>query len=457
MSKKLDLKENLSFGFEQTFSIPNWWADEGFTSKSDTPLKREKMLALAIELSVELKGEYKETLDIWDHMQYEVSDHTGVTQFYVTMDPGSIEVKTPPCLIHEVEKMAAPLFIAAQRADVVPYRNWWYGIQGGTEGGCHVNMGGMSDETNPLLNEPELVVKYAAYAHNRPWLHYPFMSLDVGPEGNAMRMDEKKDFDKVIKAFESYDDIYQSGDTLTPQQTHDHFKDTNLINEKSSYPSLYKFKTGLFLIEDRGQEALRCAEDFFLVCDMRIKIFEYLRDQNAPEKLITFDNLHTQGLTSFWQWEQFQIWANELDLDASKYQRFFDRQFQTLTSGEGAPEHFSLKEGRRPRVITSVDMKDGVARSKTVDTSYKRIELSYSSNNEEKIKFTVKADGVELKSPLHSIKENHNFSKKKHAQYLYIDIKYDQENPLMEIQFEKNSVLIETAYFNFNDMMWEKK
>ena len=197
----MNLRENLSFGFEQTFTIADWWTEPGFTSTSDTPKKREKMLDLARELAIELNGKYFESNDIWDHMQYEVTDDSGVTQFYVTMDPGSIEVKTPPCLIQNTQTMAEPLFIAAERADVVAYRNWWYGVKAGTEGGCHVNMGGFDFDTNPLLAEPELVVKYAAYVHNRPWLHHPFMGLDVGPEGNAMRMDEKPGYDEVKLKF----------------------------------------------------------------------------------------------------------------------------------------------------------------------------------------------------------------------------------------------------------------
>ena len=129
MLQKIDLRKQLTFGFEQTFTIPDWWTEPGFITISDTPKKREAMLALSIELAKELKGKYFESKDIWNHMQYEVTNETGETQFYVTMDPGSIEVKTPPCLVHETQKMAEPLLIAAERANVVAYRNWWYGVQ----------------------------------------------------------------------------------------------------------------------------------------------------------------------------------------------------------------------------------------------------------------------------------------------------------------------------------------
>ncbi len=94
----MKLAKKLTFGFEQTFTIPNWWTDEGFCATSDTPLKREKMAQFAQSLADELKGIFKESVDIWDHLQYETFDNQGRPSFIVTMDPGSIEVKTPPCL-----------------------------------------------------------------------------------------------------------------------------------------------------------------------------------------------------------------------------------------------------------------------------------------------------------------------------------------------------------------------
>ena len=93
----LDLRENMTFGFEQTFTIDNWWTEQGFISTSDTPMKREKMIALANELAAELDGEISESKDIWDHLQYEVKEKSTGRIYFVTMDPGSIELKTPPC------------------------------------------------------------------------------------------------------------------------------------------------------------------------------------------------------------------------------------------------------------------------------------------------------------------------------------------------------------------------
>lgn len=442
----LNLRKNMTFGFEQTFTIPNWWTEEAFISTSDTPKKREMMLAMANELAAELGGEVKESKDIWDHMQYEVSDKNKESTFYVTMDPGSIEVKTPPCLVADTQKMAEPMFRAADKAGLVAYRNWWYGVQGGTEGGCHVNMGGFEQETNPLFHSPELVVKYAAYVHNRPWLHHPFMGLDVGPQGNAMRMDEKEGFSEVKTAFEEYKKLYESGEYLDPQATYDHFEKTNLISEKSSYPSLYKFKKGLFLIEDRAQESLRSAEDFNLVSELRMQIFEKLQNDKEVESLGNFPNLHADDLTSFTLWENFKAWASKeaFSLEVDKYQRFFDRQFPNLIGGVNVPVQICLKDGRRPRKITDIKKRGDVIISKTVDTHFKRFEIYTNKVNG---KLSVKAQGLEKVSEPKMMDDGISF--------LYLDIKYEEANPVIEIELTAKDKLIEVGKFNVHNMIWE--
>lgn len=445
MTKK-SLKETLTFGFEQTLTIEQWWTEPGFTSTSDTPVKREKMLLLAQRLADVLEGSYFESKDIWDHMQYEVADKKGETQFFVTMDPGSIELKTPPCLIDDIENMATPIFKAIEGCDIVPYRNWWYGVKGGTEGGCHVNMGGFTEETNPLKAQPDLVVKYAAYVHNRPWLHYPFMGPDVGAGGNAMRLDEKDGFTKVVQTFKEYNKALESGKSFGPQETYDFFKETNLIAEKSSYPSLYKFKTGLFLIEDRAQEALREAHDFYLVALLRLKILEKIKDAKLSEPIKSFSNLHTDFLCSDYLWDQFNEWAKSLDLDPAPFKRFFDRQWPVLSAGENIPQHFILKDGRRPRVIKDIQKRGDVVISKTIDTSFKRFEVS-ASNCHGSIEFLVDGEGIEfISEPIISNTDNRVTQ--------FIDIKVSSKKPVLNVCLKRDSKQIEDCSFDINDMMW---
>lgn len=437
--KKQDLASTLTFGFEQTFTTPNWWEDEGFSSTSDTPLKREKMLSLAKAIAEEINGNFVESVDVWGHIQFETFDAEEKPSFVVTMDPGSIEVKTQPALARDIKEMAIPLFAAADKVDLLPYRNWWYGKKGGTEGGCHVNMGGLSQQTNPLYADPSLVVKYAAYIHNRPWLHYPFMGIDIGPGGNAMRMDEKENFETIVRAFKEYKKVFSA------EQTYYCFKDTNLVNEKASFPSFAKFKPGLFLIEDRAQEALRSPEELEYVAMLRLKILEHLQEQDEIEKLLTFKDIHKKCLSSYWLWEKFQYWANDLDINPVPYQTFFDRQFPTLLWGESAPNSFQLKEGRRPRVIKEIHKRGDVITSKTIDTRFKRLEMVTQTNRPVKLK----GAGIEARSEVFEHKGYLGFGETEKSFYQYVDIKTDEKAPVLEF-----SIGNQKYYFDTLEMKW---
>ncbi len=299
-------------------------------------------------------------------------------------------------------------------------------------------MGGATLEDNPLVNEPSLPVKYAAYVHNRPWLHYPFMGVDVGPGGNAQRLDEKDDFNEIIKAFETYDD------SLSAEQTYNHFKNTSLINEKASFPSLAKFKPGLYLIEDRAQESFRKAVEFELAAKLRLQIFEEVSKDEAPEALQTFENLHGHILTSYWLWEKFQNWANERNLNPVPYQVFFDRQFPLLLAGANAPKGIMLRDGRRPRVIKEVQKRGDTVISKTIDTSFKRFEIAWSS---EQTPPEIKAEGIEEVSPVYEHEGHLGFGESFSAHYRYIDIQVSEESPRLYIG---------KFAFNMKTMMWEE-
>jgi hypothetical protein len=441
-----NLRDNLTFGFEQTFTIENWWSEPGFSATSDTALKREKMLELAQALAQVMQGKYIESKDIWGHLQYETFDANGNQSFYVTMDPGSIEVKTPPCLYDDLEKMIKPLFLAAELSQLVPYRNWWYGVQGGTEGGCHVNMGGFENKSNPLKQNPDLLVKYCAYIHNRPFLHYPFMGLDVGPGGNCQRMDEKEGYDLIKKAF----DNFKEG-SLDATEIYPYFEKTNLINDKSSFPSLKKFKAPDFFIEDRAQEALRSPEEFELVAKKRLIILSELL-KSKLETLKSFNNLHDELLTSYYLWGEFQEWANKREINPVPYQRFFDRQFPRIFNGN-PPSKFGLKEGRRPRKILDVKMNNGVAVSKTVDTSYKRIEI-FTYEELEDVSFDIVGVGIEKISSLFLHKAPLALYGITQPHYLYVDLKVSDDEPEILIKLMSNKDIIEEKKFHLKDMRW---
>ena len=448
----MNLRKNITFGFEQTFTIPNWWEDEGFCNTSNTKLKIQKMNQLAKELAKELGGEFIESKDIWDNLQYEVQINS-VTKFTVTMDPGTIEVKTIPKLIDELTNYIEPLFKAANNAKLVPYRNWWYGVRTGTEGGCHVNMGAYEEQSNCFIKDPLLLVKYAAFIHNRSFLTYPFMNVDVGTGGNAQRMDEKKDYDKVKELFSNIDK--QNFKDL--DDVYSYFKDSNIVIDKSSHPSFRKLKSPLSMIEDRAQQSLRSPDEFYLVANLRLKILETIQAKEL-EDLKDFHALHETNLTSFKQWEYFQKFCNELKLNPVDYQIFFDRSYPKLFMGENAPTKFSIKQSKRPREVLEVyKNKQGEVTGKKVNTDKKRLELYYNTLTEEQFEFICSHKAVEVLSDTQRHNGLLNFGEKGVSYFAYLDVELDKSSPVIEIELidKLTEAVIESCKFNLETMLFE--
>jgi hypothetical protein len=277
-----------------------------------------------------------------------------------------------------------------------------------------VNMAGLTPETNPLRADPALVLKYAAFFHNNPWIHYPFMGVDVGPGGNCMRMDEHALDPHSKHAPGTADSLgkfatlaarINQGEKITCEEMAEHFRGSKLAEDKHSAPSFYKFKEPLFFIEDRAVEALRSPEDFMLVAEMRMRILESLQKETQIPQLRDFGpSLHQEMLSLPVLWLGFQEMCVRLNMNAEPYRRFFERQFPKLTMGQDVPTVLEVREGRRPRVITQIQMRGDLIISKTVDTSFARLELLWPGklncliNGRSFAPATLKQDGQELRA-----------------------------------------------------------
>ena len=141
------------------------------------------------------------------------------------------------------------------------------------------------------------------------------------------------------------------------------------------------------------------------------------------------------------------------------YQIFFERQFPLLNQEYCAPKLFSLRLGRRPRHILSETKRNGIVVSKTVDTSYKRFEVSFARQEETEDYFgiEIEAKGIEYTSPLFYHQGYLNLQEQGKVFYLYFDIKVDKKEPLCKITLKNLSQgsIIETKLFHLNDMDWE--
>ena len=442
----LNLREALSFGFEQTFTTPEWWTEPGFVATSDTPLKRAKLLALAQALVKVQGGEYRESQDIYQHLQYETFFKDGSPSFVVTMDPGSIEVKTEPVRVDQVAAMMKPLFEAAELAGVVPYRNWWYGVRGGTEGGCHVNMGGFTRDTNPWYLDPILLLQYAGFQHNHPEIHFPFMGIDTGPGGNAIRMDEHEEPTREsMRRWRVMRTRMTRAGAPSPAEFADFFKGTKIADDRHSAPSFYKYKEPLFLVEDRAQESFRSAEDAELVCQLRLAVLERLQATAEIEDLVDFGpELHSEGLTLPSLWARFETLADRLALPALDYFRFFERQFPRLSAGVDVPNGIEVREGRRPRVIIGAQTRGALVISKTIDTRYKRVELHWPAEAGEEIR----VNGMPFKGGMWREPVS-----QRSLRYVVLDLCVPPQQAILDLSLAGG----ERARFHLGDMMFKAR
>lgn len=386
--QSISLRQSLTFGFETTWSIPDWWLDPGFCSAWESPRKLELMESVALILAQKLSVPAPtKKMDQYESTEWEIYNYNRELLFRVVSEPGTIEINTPPVLAGNIESSLTPLFDAAKEAGLVPYRSWWYGWKSGTMGGCHINMAGFRTETNPWIKDPILVLKYFAYFHNRPWLLYPFMGPDIGYGGNCMRMDEYRDSRSSMERFEDLRLKVNRGYKPSVDDIYRYFEGTSLREVKHSCPTLRKVKLPECLVEDRGVEMLREPKEFEALAELRIKILERLQNTAEIEPLKDFgSSLHEIGLSALYLSSKLEQELLSLGLPLKDYEVFLERQFPILTMGEDVPKKLVVREGRRERKVVGVQEAEGdMVLSKLIDSRYKRFEFHPQAGHKMKI------------------------------------------------------------------------
>ncbi|MDT5136556.1 MAG: hypothetical protein QOD58_818, partial [Mycobacterium sp.] len=114
-----------------------------------------------------------------------------LTSMTVTPDPGVIEVNVAPTASFDEQRLQLETLYEQARLTRLSTESFDIdGTHGGTGGGNHITLGGVTPADSPMLRRADLLVSLLTYWQRHPALSYLFAGRFIGTTSQAPRVDE---------------------------------------------------------------------------------------------------------------------------------------------------------------------------------------------------------------------------------------------------------------------------
>jgi uncharacterized protein (DUF2126 family) len=310
-------------------------------------------------------------------------------RFSVAPDPGVLEVNIPPTTgTRDYVELMEAVYEAVLHAGLHCEKYLIDGRMQGSGGGHHLTLGGVTAQTSPFLQRPDLLASLLTFNQHHPCLSYMFAGLFVGPTSEHPRVDEARHetlYELEIALNRAFDRSLPTPPWLADLLFRNLLVDMtgNTHRSEISVDKLFDpvspwGRQGI--LEFRSFEMpphvrMACAQMILV----RAMVAAFV-DQPYRAPLVRWgQTLHDRFLLPFWMWRDFEDVLGELarrrvQLDPAIYRPFVDLRCPVVGRMAAGDVVVEVRNAIEPWYVLGEEI-TAHGTSRYVDSSVERIEV----------------------------------------------------------------------------------